>query len=73
MHTDVGSVTGTLHRGHVLGIMVPMTPDPLRVLVVCTGNVCRSPAVERMLAAGERHTLPVHTTSTRRGSGVTGQ
>jgi len=29
-----------------------MTPDPLRVLVVCTGNVCRSPAVERLLAAG---------------------
>ena len=32
-----------------------MTPsdvaEPLRVLVVCTGNVCRSPAVERLLAA----------------------
>lgn len=27
-------------------------PDPLRVLVVCTGNICRSPAVERLLAAG---------------------
>jgi protein-tyrosine phosphatase len=36
--------------------MVPMTPtgpaEPLRVLVVCTGNICRSPAVERLLAAG---------------------
>lgn len=32
--------------------MVPVTPDPLRVLVVCTGNVCRSPAVERLLATG---------------------
>lgn len=31
------------------------TPDasvPFRVLAVCTGNVCRSPAVERLLAAG---------------------
>jgi protein-tyrosine phosphatase len=26
--------------------------EPLRVLVVCTGNICRSPAVERLLAAG---------------------
>jgi protein-tyrosine phosphatase len=25
---------------------------PVRVLVVCTGNICRSPAVERLLAAG---------------------
>jgi protein-tyrosine phosphatase len=25
---------------------------PYRVLAVCTGNVCRSPAVERLLAAG---------------------
>src|SRR4051794_30412079 len=32
-----------------------MTPSdvasPLRVLVVCTGNICRSPAVERLLGA----------------------
>ncbi|WP_407650293.1 arsenate reductase/protein-tyrosine-phosphatase family protein [Cellulomonas edaphi] len=27
-------------------------PAPLRVLVVCTGNICRSPAAERLLAAG---------------------
>jgi len=27
------------------------TPPPARVLVVCTGNICRSPAVERLLAA----------------------
>lgn len=27
-------------------------PAPFRVLVVCTGNICRSPAVERLLAAG---------------------
>ncbi|WP_309133833.1 low molecular weight phosphatase family protein [Cellulomonas sp.] len=28
-------------------------PDPARVLTVCTGNICRSPAVERLL----RHRL----------------
>ena len=27
-------------------------PKPFRILAVCTGNVCRSPAVERLLAAG---------------------
>ncbi|KQT02236.1 arsenate reductase/protein-tyrosine-phosphatase family protein [Cellulomonas sp. Leaf395] len=27
-------------------------PEPFRVLVVCTGNICRSPAAERLLAAG---------------------
>nr|WP_307802304.1 low molecular weight phosphatase family protein [Cellulomonas fengjieae] len=33
--------------------MRPLPPDePFRVLVVCTGNICRSPAVERLLAAG---------------------
>ena len=33
--------------------MNPLDPaEPLRVLVVCTGNICRSPAVERLLAAG---------------------
>jgi protein-tyrosine phosphatase len=26
--------------------------EPFRVLVVCTGNICRSPAAERLLAAG---------------------
>ncbi|MGV8967663.1 MAG: low molecular weight phosphatase family protein [Cellulomonas sp.] len=26
-------------------------PHPFRVLTVCTGNICRSPAVERLLAA----------------------
>ena len=27
------------------------SPSPARILVVCTGNICRSPAVERLLAA----------------------
>jgi len=26
-------------------------PEPLRILTVCTGNICRSPAAERLLAA----------------------
>lgn len=34
---------------------LPLDPSParpFRVLAVCTGNICRSPAVERLLAAG---------------------
>lgn len=27
-------------------------PAPFRILTVCTGNICRSPAAERLLAAG---------------------
>ena len=30
---------------------LPSPPQPYTVLVVCTGNICRSPAVERLLAA----------------------
>lgn len=29
----------------------PAVPRPFTVLTVCTGNICRSPAVERLLAA----------------------
>ncbi|GAA1440843.1 arsenate reductase/protein-tyrosine-phosphatase family protein [Leifsonia poae] len=29
-----------------------MSSDPFRVLAVCTGNICRSPATELLLAAG---------------------
>ena len=29
-----------------------MSADPIRILTVCTGNICRSPAAERLLAAG---------------------
>ena len=28
-----------------------MAMEPVRILTVCTGNICRSPAVERLLAA----------------------
>ena len=31
-----------------------MTDRPFSVLVVCTGNICRSPMGERLLAAGLR-------------------
>lgn len=27
------------------------SPDPFRILAICTGNICRSPAMEVMLAA----------------------
>lgn len=30
---------------------VPQFPPPVSVLAVCTGNICRSPAAERLLAA----------------------
>ncbi|MCW2856649.1 MAG: low molecular weight phosphatase family protein [Marmoricola sp.] len=29
----------------------PIDPDPFRILVVCIGNVCRSPVAERLLAS----------------------
>ncbi len=32
--------------------MTPGAPSPFGVLVVCTGNICRSPVVEARLAAG---------------------
>ena len=28
------------------------TPRPVRILTVCTGNICRSPVAERLLQAG---------------------
>lgn len=28
------------------------TPSPVRILTVCTGNICRSPVAERLLQAG---------------------
>lgn len=29
-----------------------MSAEPIHILTVCTGNICRSPAAERLLAAG---------------------
>ncbi len=31
--------------------MTPLPPEPLRVLTVCTGNLCRSPTAEQLLRA----------------------
>lgn len=44
-------------------------PAPFRVLAVCTGNVCRSPAVERLLAArlGAPYRRPTGPGGARRG------
>lgn len=38
--------------GRVPPITCPENPGTFRVLTVCTGNICRSPAVERLLRAG---------------------
>lgn len=35
-----------------------MTDGPYRVLMVCTGNICRSPVMERLLQARLRDALP---------------
>lgn len=37
----------------------PDAPRPFHVLAVCTGNICRSPAVERLLATGLGAPWPV--------------
>ena len=33
-------------------------PTPVRILTVCTGNICRSPVAERLLQAGLDQVLP---------------
>lgn len=38
-------------------------PPPATVLVVCTGNICRSPAIERLLAHALGPDAPVRVTS----------
>jgi protein-tyrosine phosphatase len=34
------------------------TPTPVRILTVCTGNICRSPVAERLLQAGLDQVVP---------------
>ena len=34
------------------------SPTPVRILTVCTGNICRSPVAERLLQAGLNQVLP---------------
>lgn len=34
------------------------SPQPVRILTVCTGNICRSPVAERLLQAGLDQVLP---------------
>lgn len=40
-------------------------PATFSILTVCTGNICRSPAVERLLAAGLGPTVTVASAGTR--------
>lgn len=55
------------HSG-TLGGVHPTAADPFRVLTVCTGNICRSPAVERLLAARLGPGSGVHVTSAGTGA-----
>ncbi|MBT2538250.1 low molecular weight phosphatase family protein [Arthrobacter sp. ISL-69] len=34
------------------------SPTPVRILTICTGNICRSPVAERLLQAGLDQVLP---------------
>src|SRR4029453_15428147 len=34
------------------------SPQPFRILTVCTGNICRSPVAERLLQAGLNQVSP---------------
>lgn len=53
----------------VSGANVPVAP-PFTVLTVCTGNICRSPAVERLLAAALGPDSGVHVESAGVGAVV---
>lgn len=46
-----GAPAAARHHGTVT-VSPGLPGTPFRVLTVCTGNICRSPAVERLLAAG---------------------
>jgi len=41
-----------------------VSADYIRILTVCTGNICRSPAAERLLAAGLGDTAQVTSAGT---------
>jgi low molecular weight protein-tyrosine phosphatase len=41
----------TAWRYGLPGENLPMSQEPLSILAVCTGNICRSPAVEHLLAS----------------------
>ena len=42
----------------VEGGLTLQSPRPVRILTVCTGNICRSPVAERLLQAGLDQVLP---------------
>ena len=48
-----------MRRGNSL-----MSQEPFSILVVCTGNVCRSPAAERLLASKLGSTVQVASAGT---------
>jgi protein-tyrosine phosphatase len=56
---DCGGRGGRVCQGELL-----MTQEPFSILAVCTGNVCRSPAVERLLASKLGPTVSVSSAGT---------
>ena len=45
-------------------LLISVPDDAFSILTVCTGNVCRSPAVERLLASKLGHTVSVASAGT---------
>ena len=52
--------TGTAHRLERVSLLQLPEPAPaqVRILTVCTGNICRSPVAERLLQAGLDQAVP---------------
>lgn len=52
--------TGPAHRLERVSLLQPSEPAPaqVRILTVCTGNICRSPVAERLLQAGLDQAVP---------------
>lgn len=51
--------TGRTARGTGWKETIPVeTSAPVRILTVCTGNICRSPVAERLLQAGLNQVVP---------------
>ena len=52
-HARLDSETMPLARVSLMeGGLTLQSPRPVRILTVCTGNICRSPVAERLLQAG---------------------